>query len=235
MTYKMDELSKFVGIYGIPEAANYLSHTPPFTNGSNISTERLRYWIRTSVPIITPLDLPIARRLISFNDLISMRMVAVMRSRNVKLKDIRAAELYIRMEFGIKYPFINRDIWTHGSDIFIKFENCLLSASKYGQSAMDFLKDWIRKVEIDMAFDRDNYVQSWNPYGDITLDPKIQVGMPCISGTRIPSKSIWRKLIAGDSLEILADLYNISTSQIEHVIQWEKRLERNGGKTPVFA
>ncbi len=235
MTYKMDESSRFVGIYGIPEAANYLSHTPPFTNGSSISTQRLRYWIRTSVPIINPPDFPIARRLISFNDLISMRMVAVMRSRNVKLKDIRAAELYIRKEFGIEYPFINRDVWTHDSDIFIQFENYLLSASKYGQAAMDFLKDWIRKIEIDMTFNQNNYVESWSPYTDITLDPKIQVGMPCISETRIPARSIWRKLIAGDSPEILADLYNISAPQIEHVIQWEKRFERNGGKTPVFA
>ncbi len=231
----MNESSQFVGIYGIPEAASYLSHTPPFTNGSNISIERLRYWVRTSVPIINPPDFPIARRLISFNDLISMRMVAVMRSRNIELKDIRAAERYIRKKFNIKYPFINRDVWTHGSSVFIQFEDYLLSASKYGQQAMDFLKDWIRKVEIDMAFDQNDYVQSWNPYADITLDPKIQVGMPCISGTRIPSRSIWRKLIAGDSPEILADLYNISASQIEHIIQWEKRFEHNGGKTSVFA
>lgn len=232
----MNELSsRFVGAYGIPEAAKYLSHTPPFTNGNSISTERLRYWIRTGVPIINPPELPIARRLISFNDLISMRLVAVMRSRNVKLKDIRMAERYIRENFHIQYPFINRDVWTFGSDVFIQMESYLLSASKFGQQAMDFLRDWMRKVELDMSFDQNDYVKSWNPYTDITLDPKIQIGMPCISGTRIPSRSIWRKLNAGDSSQILADLYNISPSQIEHVIQWEKRLERDDGKNPVFA
>lgn len=231
---KMNEIAnRFLGIYGIPEAAKYLSHTPPFTNGNRISTERLRYWIHTSVPIISPPELPIPRRLISFNDLISMRMVAVMRSRNVKLKDIRKAERYIREKYNIQYPFINKEVWTCGSDVFIKFENYLLSASKFGQEAMEFLKEWIRKVELDMNFDQNDYVESWHPYTDITLDPKIQIGMPCISGTRIPSKSIWRKLVAGDSPEILTNLYNISSSQIENVKQWEKRLEQNNGKGTV--
>ena len=225
--------NRFVGIYDIPEAAIYLSHTPPFLNSDGVSTDKLRYWIRTSVPVINPPDLPISRRLISFGDLISMRMVAIMRSRGVKLRDIRHAERYIRREFHIKYPFINKDIWTYGSNIFIQFEEQLLSASRYGQSAMVFLKDWIRKVELDMTFDQDNYVDSWNPYSDIILNPKIQIGMPCIQGTRIPSLSIWRKMVAGDSPEVLADLYDINLSQIAHVKEWEERLERDGRKTPI--
>lgn len=226
---------QFSGIYEIPEASKYLSHTPPFTNGNSVSTERLRYWIRTSVPAIIPLDLPISRKLISFNHLISMRMVAIMRSRDVKLKDIKNAEKYIRDKYHIRYPFINKDIWTYGSDVFIKLEDYLLSASKFGQSAMDFLKNWIKKVELDMSFDQNNYVESWKPYDDITLNPKIQLGMPCITGTRIPSRSIWRKLSAGDTPEILMELYNISQTQIDHVIQWEKRLEQNGTKTLISA
>lgn len=232
----MNELviSRFSGIYGIPEAANYLSHTQPFINVNNISTEKLRYWIRTSVPIIHPPELPMPMHLISFNDLISMRMVAIMRSRNIQLKEIRQAEQYIRNKFGIKHPFINREVWTFGSDVFIKLEDFLLSASKCGQQAMDFLMEWIQKVELDMSFDRDNFVESWNPYSDIVLDPKVQIGSPCILGTRIPSRSIYRKIGAGDSPAMLADLYNIDLSQIEHAIQWEQRLEKKGKKTPVL-
>ena len=228
-------IGRFAGIYGVPEASKYLSNTPPFCNGNSISTEKIRYWIRTSVPVINQLDLPIPRHLISFNDLISMRMVAIMRSRDVQLEDIRKAESYIRKTFNIKYPFINRAVWTCGSDVFIKLADYLLSASKSGQQAMEFLKDWVEKVELDMKFDQENYVESWNPYADITLDPKIQIGMPCISDTRIPSRSIYRKLVAGDSPEILSDLYDIDLTQIEHVIQWEKRLEHNGTKTLISA
>jgi uncharacterized protein (DUF433 family) len=227
-------ISRFSGVYGVPEAANYLSHTQPFMNGNSISTEKLRYWIQTSVPVIHPPELPIPRHLISFNDLISMRMVAIMRSRNVKLKDIRKAERYIRQKLGIKYPFINKEVWTFGSDVFIKLENYLLSASKYGQQAMAFLTEWIQRVELDMSFDRDNFVESWNPFYDIVLDPKVQIGRPCILGTRIPSRSIYRKLRAGDTSTILADLYNIDVSQIEHVIQWEQRLEHDGKKSPLL-
>lgn len=225
----------FSGIYGIPESAIYLSHTPPFANGNSISTERLRYWIRTSVPAVRPLDLPTARRLISFNDLISMRMVAIMLSRGVRLNDIRTAERYLRMEFHIAHPFINKEVWTYGSNVFIRLERHLLSASKYGQQAMDFLKEWITKVDLDMTFDQQDYVESWSPYADITLNPRIQLGRPCISETRIPSRSIWRKIQAGDSPEILANLYDVTLSQIEHIKAWEERLERNGRKPTVPA
>jgi uncharacterized protein (DUF433 family) len=230
-----ETVNRFSGIYGIPEAAIYLSHTQPFENGNSIRTDRLRYWIRTSVPIIHPPELPIQRHLISFNDLISMRMVAIMRSRNVKLADIRKAEKYIQDEFGIKYPFINKEVWTFGSDVFIKLGDFLLSASKFGQAAMEFLTEWIKKVELDMSFNHDNLVESWNPYTDITLDPKVQIGMPCISGTRIPSRSIYRKLSVGDLPEIIADLYDLNLSQINNVIKWEKRLERDGKSAPVSA
>ncbi|MCL5026722.1 MAG: DUF433 domain-containing protein [Chloroflexi bacterium] len=225
----------FSGIYGIPEAALYLSHTMPFNNGNPVSTEKLRYWIRTSVPVIKPLNLPIPRRLISFNDLISMRMVAIMRSRNVSLKDIRAAELYIREKFDIQYPFINRDVWTYGSDVFVQLSRRFLSASRSGQEAMEFLGSWMSKVELDMCFDDSGFVESWTPYADITLNPKVQIGMPCISGTRIPTRGIWRKLLAGDEPEVLADLYDLSGSQIKHVIEWEARLERSGRKAPLPA
>ncbi len=227
--------SLFMGIYGIPEAAIYLAHTSPFATGNSISPERLRYWIRTSVPIISPLNLPMPRRLISFNDLISMRMVAIMLSRHVQLEDIRAAEHYLRETFDLEHPFISREVWTLGSDVFIQLGSYLLSASKGGQQAMTFLQDWIQRVELDMNFDADDMVESWNPYTDITLDPKIQIGMPCISGTRIPTRSIWRKLRAGDSPEVLADLYDLSHSQITHVVEWETRLESGGAKTSVPA
>lgn len=223
----------FNGIYEIPEAASYLSHTKPFLFSKDISQQKLRYWIRTSIPTIHPPELPVQRHLVSFNDLISMRMVAIMRARGVKLSDIRRAEKYLRKQFGIEYPFITREVWTHGSDVFIKLEDFLLSASKYGQQAMDFLTNWITKVELDMNFGEDGLVISWNPYFDIVLDPRIQIGMPCLLGTRIPSRSIYRKLLAGDSPEIIASLYDISLSQIQNITDWERLLENNNGKITI--
>jgi len=215
----------FTGMYGIPEAALYLSKTPPLTNGNSVNPARLRYWIRTSIPQIAPPIFPTRQRLITFLDLVSMRMIAVLRSRNVKLREIRYTERYLKTDFGLKYPFASRQLWTHGSHVFIKFEeHILLAASKFGQQAMDFIKDWLREVELDMTFDELDLASSWSTYQYICLDPTIQFGAPCIDGTRIPTRSIWNKIKAGDSPDVVAALYDLNITQVQYAIQWEQRI-----------
>lgn len=214
----------FVGIYGIPEAALYLSNTPPFTNGAKVSVARLRYWIRTSIPYVAPAVFPTRQRLITFLDLVSMRMIAMLRSRNIGLREIRQAEKFLRQRFDLKYPFASRPIWTCGSHIFVKFEEQLLAASKYGQQAMEFVRDWLSRVEVDMTFDEHDLASSWCPYQYISLNPQIQFGAPCISGTRVLTRSIWNKVKAGDDLEIVVALYDLTLPQVQQAMQWEKRI-----------
>lgn len=215
----------FTGIYGIPEAARYLAITPPLTNGNKVSTARLRYWIRTSIPQIKEPVFPTRQRLITFLDLISMRMVAVLRSRNIKLREIRNTEAWLLKEFGIQYPLASHGFWTCDSHIFLKFEeHILLTASKFGQQAMTFIKDWLREVELDMTFDAEELANSWLIYKGIRINPKIQFGEPCIDGTRIPISSLWSNFQAGDKPETIAKGYELSVSQVQYAIQWEQRL-----------
>lgn len=214
----------FTGIYGIPEAASYLSNTPPLINGQKVNPAKLRYWIRTSVPHVAPSVFPTRQRLITFLDLVSMRMIVVMRSRNIKLREIREAEDFLRKEFGLEFPFASKPLWTYGSHIYIEFEEHLLSASKYGQKAMDFIKEWLTKVEIDMTFDERDLASSWLLYRSVRINPKIQVGEPCIDRTRIPISSVWSNYLAGDEPITIAKAYNLDISQIEYAIQWERKL-----------
>jgi len=167
---------------------------------------------------------PTRQRFITFLDLVSMRMVAVLRSRGIRLQEIRNTEVWLRREFGLERPFANRDVWTFGSNVFIQFEDHLIAASRFGHIAMQFIKDWLTKVELDMTFDVDDIASSWSPYQDVRLDPEIQFGEPCIDGTRIPTRAIWSKVKAGDTPEIVATLYEINITQVQHAIQWEERL-----------
>lgn len=217
-------ITEFKGIYGIPETAKYLSQTPPFVNKAYINSAKLRYWIRTSVPYIAPSNVPSRNKIISFLDLISMRMIAVMRANSVRLREIRNHEKWLRQEFGIKYPFVSRSLWTFGSQVYMKFQERLWSSSKFGQQAMRFIEDWLTKVELDMEFDEYDIASAWCPFNDIRLDPDIQVGEPCIEGTRIPTATIWSNYKAGDRIETIAGCHHISVSQVEHAIEWEKRL-----------
>ena len=215
----------YEGIYGIPEAALYLRSSPPFQNGHAVTlpTARLRYWIRTGVSPITPIGLPSNRLFISFRDLITMRLVAVLRFRGLGMEDIRRTERNMRAIFQVEWPFVWRPLWTYGSRPFTELGTKLLEVSN-GQLAMDFLREWLRHVELDMSFDDQDLVASWSPSPGVRINPKIRLGDPCIDGSRIPTKTIWGKIKAGDSIEVVSSLYGLSETQIDYAITWEQRL-----------
>ena len=213
----------YSGLYGIPESARYLANTPPLINGNRVETAKLRYWIKTSVPPIQEVEFPSRQRLISFLDLISMRMIAILRSRKIALEEIRNTEIWLRKDLGIPSPLASKGLWTYGHHIYIKFEEHILAASKFGQQAMDFVRSWLSEVEIDMTFDSNELADTWLIYKDIRLNPKIQFGEPCIDGTRIPISTIWSNYIAGDTVKTISCAHNLNVPQVESVIDWEKR------------
>lgn len=189
-----------LGLYRTPDAARLLGTTPPLANGHNVQSGRIRYWIRTSTVPVKPISLfrfPFNK----FRDLISMRLVAILRSRGITLREIRETEDWVRQHLHIDWPFISRPLWTYASEVYADFESHLVVASRSGQQTMDFLRQWLTDVNLDMSFDEHDLVSSWLPYEDITLDPKIKIGQSCVDGTRIPTSTISGKIRAGDSVE----------------------------------
>ena len=51
---------------------------------------------------------------------------------------------------------------------------------------MDFVREWLSKIELDMTFDADDLAATWSPYVGIQIDPTIQLGEPCVDGTPHP-------------------------------------------------
>jgi len=225
MTTRTEVAPSFSGIYGIPEVAQYLAVSPPLTNWDSVPTAKLRYWIRTSVPAIAPSPYPTRQKLITFLDLVSMRMVAILRSKGIELSEIRLSLKYLKKQFGLEYPFATEPLWTYGSDVFIEFRDNLLAVSRYGQQTMAFLRGWLTEVERDMTFDSHQLADSWIPYRGIRFDPKIQFGEPCLEGTRITTRTIWSNITAGDSPENVAELYEITPAQVLSAVEWERRLD----------
>ncbi len=215
----------FSGLYGIPEAARYLAITPPAANGHHVASAKLRYWIRTalSTSAIMPL-IPTRQRFITFRELISMRLIALLRSHEVSLQRIRDAERWLREELNVDWPFVRRPLWTYQSDIYVNFEQRIVAASRNGQLAMDVFGEWLRKVEMDMTFDKEDIAVTWSPFEQVRIDPTIQLGKPCIDGSRIPTGAIWSKIRAGDTVQTITRLYDLTETKIKHAVEWEERL-----------
>ena len=219
---------RFDGIYEVRTAARYLQAT--------IQRSKLRYkvpsskiirWIRSGLSAPDIRGTPGRELLITFEDVISMRIVAFLRSLGYSLQKVRRAESLLRRITGHPRPLATERLWVEAKgavDIFADIGEQLLTTTRSGQLA--FL-ELVRENLIDvhgLTFDDRRIASSWTPQLLILLDPKVQFGRPCIQGTRIPTADLVGMLAAGDTMEFLARSYGISDTQVAAASEWEKEL-----------
>ena len=226
------------GIYTVRDAALYLrATTPPPEVPLKVwqrrrkefigpTSRHLYAWVRRSLDSSELSHLPREDLVLNFTDLVRLRMIVIMRSRGLPLSLIRHSEEYARQLTGNSQPFVTEMFWTNLSDIFLKWREFLVAASKKGQLAMDFLEDYLMPVNHGLAFSPDERAEAWVPYEGVLIDPEIQFGAPCIAGTRIQTEAVWAFHEAGEPVQTLAEMYQVDKRRIESAIEWEKTLER---------
>jgi len=214
---------EYEGIYEVPEAAGYLRVSMKLTTPLNVTSAKLIYWIRRGLTLPELVEVPGRELLIAFEDLISMRVIAALRAAGVSFKKIYQAEEWLRRVTGHPRPFATQLLWTERSDIFIELQRKLIAASRSGQYAMEILQEYLIPVH-GLTFDKTGVANTWEPYEGILLDPLIQFGAPCIKGTRIPTRSIWGMVKAGDPTELVATSYGIEEEEVRKAVEWEDAL-----------
>ena len=225
----IDEITtEFEGAYGISEAARYL-HADIRVPGARykIRSRHLIRWVRLGLADPGLVQIPGRQLVITFEDLISMRVIAFLRTLNYSFPKIHRAEAVIRESTGYPRPFATDDIWAEtnrGEDIYAEMASVLLAATRSGQLAF---KELIQENLINvhgLTFNEKNIAASWEPRKGILLHPRIQFGRSCIAGTRIPTSDLAGMAEAGDSVEYLAASYSITQEQVEQAIAWESEL-----------
>ncbi len=77
-----------------------------------------------------------------------------------------------------------------------------------------------------MTFSKTSHMAiSWEPLNGIVLEPQIQFGAPCIKGTRIPTRTLFGMVEAGDSKAWVAQAFGISQNAVQVACDWETRLQ----------
>lgn len=229
----MNATNEYSGIYLVPKAAIYLTATlkediPSPVQRIPINSRNLINWVRTG--LMTP-ELRHIRGyelILSFEDLISMRVIAALRSFGMTWPKIHMAEQYLREKTGYRRPFAVKQIWTDTASIFANLDqNIFLAASRHGQIAVpELLGEYLQPVG-DMTFvpyDHLLVAHTWTPHTNITLNPLIQYGEPCITGTRMRTRILAQMIRSGDSPLYIETAFNLTKSQISHGLEWEDRL-----------
>lgn len=225
------DFQRYEGIYEIPESARYIlaAERAKYVVASEekrqqykITSRHLVRWIRRGLTLPELSTAPGRGMLIAFEDLISMRVIAALRAAGVSFPKIYEAEEWLRCHTRHPRPFAVEAIWTERTDIFVEFKRLLVTASRAGQMAMDFFRDYIIPIH-GLTFEEE-IAATWEPRGGIVLDPEIQFGAPCIKGTRIPTKTIWGMIAAGDSRERVKRSFRLTEQEIDAAIIWEDSL-----------
>jgi uncharacterized protein (DUF433 family) len=214
--------SKSQGIYDVPSAARYLLAAREAAEVYPVSSRSLIRWIRKGLALPELSDVPGRELMIAFQDLVSMRVIAALRAAGVSWNDIDNAERWLRDNTHHSRPFATEELWTSRSSIFTRFRRMLISASRHGQLAMELLTHQLIPIS-GLRFE-DNIARTWEPRPLILLDPKVQFGAPCIKGTRIPTRSVWGMIEAGDPRELVLGAYRIIDDELDAALRWEASL-----------
>ena len=91
---------------------------------------------------------------------------------------------------------------------------------------MELLEPYLKRVHNypGLKFDINGLASLWRPHRSVALNPQIGFGAPCIEHTRIQTEVLWSLRNSGESVESLADMYEISREKVKAAIDWELRL-----------
>ena len=218
------EAGTFEGIYDVPEAARYLRAARHATEAYPVSARNMIRWIRHGLAALDLAEIHGRELLIAFEDLVSMRVIAALRAAKVEWHGIYEAETFLRANTNLRRPFATEIIWTGQGEVFAEWSQRLISTNRYGQLALDLLREYLIPIH-GLTFSELQIANSWEPIDGVLLNPLLQFGAPCIKGTRIPTRSIWGMIEAGETEVWVAKAYSLSEGEVRTALDWESRLK----------
>jgi uncharacterized protein (DUF433 family) len=168
---------------------------------------------------------------ISFLQLIEIVVVARFRrgKRPIQLDRLRRAHALARERFGLQYPFASLSLREFGGHVLHEFDvtdadGPALALDIGGQWAIPgFVTQVLNRMDFSEA---DRLAERWFPAGrsaPIVLDPRIGAGRLTVLGSGVTVDTIHQRFLAGESIELLADDYELDEATIQEAIRFADR------------
>ena len=217
--------------YGIPEAAHYL----------RIPAATLRSWVlgrfyetesgrRRFDPLLQIADPK--NHLLSFINLAEAHVLsACRRSHQIRMDSIRAALDFVAKELGgCDHPLIAKDFETDGVSLFVTHYGKLIDASAHGQEVMrGIVQQYLKRLER-----KNDQIVRLYPFTrsdaredspkSVFIDPKISFGRLVLAAAGVATAALAERLLAGESIEHLAEDYGCEISDVQEAIRCEIRI-----------
>ncbi|MFF2651457.1 DUF433 domain-containing protein [Streptomyces sp. NPDC058045] len=143
-----------------------------------------------------------------------------LRDLGVRLDKIRQAAEKVRNTFDEPYGLASQRIATDGVDIFVDYAGDLARAHDGQRPIREVIQDYLKYISWD-----DNYLPArlYLPkYEDIPvmIDPRYGWGTPVVEENKIQVDAILGLWQAGESLETVADEFDMTAEQVEAVCRY---------------
>jgi uncharacterized protein (DUF433 family) len=210
--------------YGSAEAARYL----------RLPVATLRTWLigraypkgdahATFHPLIKPASKQPLQ--LSFYNLIEAHVLRALRTEHgVALAELRNAIAYAEKKLQLHRLLLSQELRTHAGQVFLDRYAELINLSASGQLAIrKTFEDHLQRV----VWDEWKFPVRLYPYVDstqrsperpIAIDPQIAFGRPILLRVGVSTAAIADRLDAGESVEALAEDYDLSREEIEQAV-----------------
>lgn len=211
-------------VYTITEASRDLS----------ISPHTMRSWVLGrsytsrgkggfSKPLIKLAD-P-RKRLLSFMNLVEVHVISSTRQlHGVRMQKIRTALGYLQARSSSEHPLLTNDFWTDGKNLFIKTLEETVSVSERGQLGFKSILDgYLERIDRDPSGSPIRLFplrigQQANKI--VVIDPLVSSGRPTVAGSGILVSVLRSRHLGGESIDQLADDYDLRPFEIEQAIRY---------------
>jgi uncharacterized protein (DUF433 family) len=215
-------------LYSLAEVAYFLG----------IPKTTLHHWTRSGynrrLQSVEPLIIPADREsaLFSFYNLSEVHILSVTtRVHRLKRWRLRIAMKELRKLplSNPKHPLLSREFFTDGRDLFVKTiegrRKQTINVSQFSQLGLrEVLDSYLERIERDADFNPIKVYPVKQAGKVVAITPTISSGRPIIDSIGLPVAAVWNRHRAGDSIEAIADDYEVPESQIEGAIEYIQQL-----------
>jgi uncharacterized protein (DUF433 family) len=210
-----------IGLYSIPDVARILNLDPSF----------VRRWLREYWGNRFKARKKISSawgggrdKTVHFYTLIEFYVFYQLRKQGLSAQSIAKSHEIIAEEINNQFPFATSTILTDDKKIFYEInEETVVNADKSKQLNFSaIIKEFCHQVD----FGRDQLALRYWPLGkekNIVVDPRHQLGQPTIKNTNILAETLYRMYTAGEKVNFIASLYNVSRSDVDASIEFFKK------------
>lgn len=154
-------------------------------------------------------------------------LAAIRRAHKIDMRKVRSAVEFLRERFRDPHPLARQEMLTEGSHLLVHRLESLISASERGQLVLEpLVQAHLKRVDRD-AMGQPTRLYPFTRHllegapSSVVIDPRVQFGRPCLSGTGIPTSVIHERFLAGEDIGEIARDYGRKESDVQEAIRFE--------------